>query len=125
MIATLVILSTASVVAPDASIIEHILLRQEYCTATVDGCRDHEGRQVRFNTRYAVSNIICEGAEKSEPGARSWRCSFDVRQTRWMEGEQIGEAQIDRVTEIFELVSFTVRDGKREIPGALWTQRSR
>ena len=122
MIAALMLLSAASASAPDAGIIEHLLLRKEYCSATVDGCIDRDGRQVHFNTRYAVSNVVCEdvGADK-----RSWRCSFDVRQTRWMVGEQIGEAQIDRMTEIFDLLVFTAHDGKKEIPGILWTQRAR
>jgi len=125
MIAALMILSTVSAGPPDASVIEYLLLRKEYCTVTVDGWSDHEGRQIRFNTRYAVSNVVCEEVDRSEQAPRSWRCSFDVRQTRWMEGEQVGEAQIDRRTGIFDLTRFTVQDGKREIPTILWTQRAR
>ena len=125
MIAALMALSTASAGPPDANLIEYLLLRKEYCTVTVDGCSDQEVRQIRFNTRYAVSNVVCEEVDKSEQDPRSWRCSFDVRQTRWMEGEQVGEAQIDRRTEIFDLTRFTVQDGKREIPSILWTQRTR
>jgi len=124
MIAALLILSAASAGPPDASVIEHLLLRKEYCTVTVDGCSDHDGRQVRFNTRYAVSNVDCEEVDRSEQAPRSWRCSFDVRQTRWMEGEQIGEAQIDRRIEIFDLMRFTVQDGKRQVPSILWTLRA-
>ncbi|QCB54257.1 hypothetical protein E5675_07305 [Sphingopyxis sp. PAMC25046] len=125
MIAVLIALSTAPAGPPDASVIEYLLLRKEYCTVTVDGCSDHEGRQIRFNTRYAVSNVVCEEVDKSEQAPRSWRCGFDVRLTHWMEGEQVGEAQIDRRTEIFDLTRFTVHDGKREIPSILWTQRTR
>lgn len=125
MIAVLMALSTASAGPPDASVIEYLLLRKEYCTVTVDGCSDHEGRQIRFNTRYAVSNVVCEEVDKSEQAPRSWRCGFDVRQTRWMEGEQLGEAEFDRRTGIFDLTRFTVQDGKREIPSVLWTQRTR
>ena len=116
------LLSAASTGAPDAGIIEYLLQRKEYCTATVDACVDREGRQVRFNTRYAVSNVVCEDIEG---GKRSWRCSFDVRQTRWLEGEQICEAQIDRMTGIFDQIRFTVRDGRKEIPSIIWTQRAR
>ena len=124
MIAASIILSAASVAPPDASVIEYLLLRKEYCTATVDGCRDHEGRQVRFNTRYAVSNVVCEPMERPEQDTGSWRCIFDVRETRWMEGEQVGEAQTNRRSGIFDLTSFVVHDGKREIPSILWTQRA-
>lgn len=123
VITALIMLSAASVAPPDARLIEHLLLRKEYCTVTVDGCSDQEGRQIRFNTRYAVSNVVCEQLGKSEPGTGSWRCGFDVRETRWMEGAQIGEEQYDRRTEIFDLTSFTVHDGKREIPSLLWSQR--
>ena len=125
MIAALMALSTASAGPPDANLIEYLLLRKEYCTVTVDGCSDQEGRQIRFNTRYAVSNVVCEEVDKSEQAPRSWRCGFDVRQTRWMEGEQLGEAEFDRRTGIFDLTRFTVQDGKREIPSVLWTQRTR
>lgn len=125
VITALIILSATSVAPPDASLIEHLLLRKEFCTVTVDGCSDHEGRQIRFNTRYAVSNVACEQLGRAEPGTGSWRCGFDVRETRWMDGEQIGEAQIDRRTEIFDLTSFTIQDGKKEIPSVLWTQRAR
>jgi hypothetical protein len=122
MIAALMLLSAASAGAPDASIIEWLLLRKEYCTATVDGCIDRDGRQVHFNTRYAVSNVVCEDLEADK---RSWRCSFDVRQTRWMEGEQIGEAEFNRVTGIFDSVSVIAQDGKRKIPSVFWMQRGR
>lgn len=125
MIAALIVLATTPIAPPDAGVIEHLLLRKEYCTVTVDGCSDHEGRQIRFNTRYAVTNVVCEQLGKPGPGTGSWRCEYDVRETRWMEGEQLGEAQIDRRTGIFDLTSFTVRDGKREIPSLLWTQRAR
>lgn len=124
MIAALLILSAASAGPPDAGVIEHLLLKKEYCTVTVDGCIDHDGRQVRFNTRYAVSSVVCEEVDKSEQDPRSWRCSFDVRQTRWMGGEQIGEAQIGRRIEIFDLMRFTVQDGKRQVPSILWTLRA-
>lgn len=122
MITALMLLSTASSGAPDAGIIESLLLRKEYCTATVDGCLDHDGRQVHSNTRYAVSNVVCEDLEADK---HSWRCSFDVRQTHWMEGEQIGEAELNRMTGIFDAISVIAQNGKRKIPSVLWMQRGR
>jgi hypothetical protein len=123
MMAALMILSAASAgapAAPDAGVIEWLLMRKEYCTATVDGCVDRDGQQVRASTRYAVSNVACEdaGADK-----RSWRCSFDVRQTRWMEGEQVGDAEFKRMTGTFDAFSVVTEDGKKKVPSVIWMQR--
>lgn len=123
MMAALMILSAASAgasAAPDAKIIEWLLMRREYCTATVDGCVDRDGRQVHPNARYTVSNVACEDAGADE---RSWRCSFDVRQTLWMEGEQVGDAELKRMTGTFEALSFVAEDGKKKIPSVIWMQR--
>lgn len=120
MIAALMILSAASAGAPDASVIEWLLLQKEYCTATVDGCIDSDRRQVHPNTRYAVSNVVCEDPE---PDERSWRCSFDVRQTRWIDGEQIGEAEFRRMTGTFVAASVIDGDGKKKTPSIIWMQR--
>ncbi|MBO9695152.1 MAG: hypothetical protein J7499_03040 [Sphingopyxis sp.] len=121
MIAALMILSGASIGAPDASIVEWLLLRKEYCSATVDGCVDQEGQQVRPNTRYAVSNVACEDIGVSK---RSWRCSFDVRQTRWMDGEQVGEAEFRKMTGTFDAFSVITEDGKRKVPSVIWMHRA-
>jgi hypothetical protein len=123
VIAALIVLSAASAGAPQASEIEFLLQRNEFCTATVDGCVDQDGRQIHANIRYAVSNVVCEQEDRMEADPRSWRCSFDLRQTRWMEGEQLGEPKLNRMTEIFDLISFTVRDGKKKIPQKIWLQR--
>jgi hypothetical protein len=121
MISALMLLSAASTSAPDAVLIEWLLRRKEYCAATVDGCVDQDGRQVRPNTRYAVSNVVCEDLEAHR---QSWRCSFDVKQTRWMEGEQIGEAEIEKLTRTFDAVSFIAQNGKKKTPGVIWTERA-
>jgi hypothetical protein len=120
MIAALMMLSAASPGAPDARIIEWLLMRKEYCTATVDGCVDRDGRQVHANTRYAVSNVVCESPE---PDSWSWRCSFDVRQTRWMEGEQVGEATDRKMTGTFDTVGVMGGKGKK-ITDFMWMQRA-
>ena len=59
------------------------------------------------------------------PKAQKGRLAESVELFDVYEGEQVGEAQIDRRTEIFDLTRFTVQDGKREIPSILWTQRTR
>lgn len=122
MIAALMLLSAASAGAPDAGVIEWLLLRKEYCTATVDGCVDRDGRQVHSNTRYAVSNVVCEDLERDK---RSWRCSFDVKQTHWMDGEQIGEAEFKKMSEIFDAAIVVAQNGKEKIPSVIWMQRTR
>jgi len=121
MLSALMLLSAASTSAPDAGVIEWFLLRKEYCTATVDGCVDQDGRQVRPNTRYAVSNVVCEDLETHQ---RSWRCSFDVKQTRWMEGEEIGEPELKKLTRIFDAVSVIAQNGNKKTPSVIWMERA-
>lgn len=121
MLSALMLLSAASTSAPDAGVIEWLLLRKEYCTATVDGCVDQGGRQVRPNTRYAVSKVVCEDLETHQ---RSWRCSFDVKQIRWMEGEQIGEPELKKLTRIFDAVSVIAQNGNKKTPSVIWMERA-
>ena len=114
-------LSAASPSAPDAAVIEWFLLRKEYCTATVDGCVDHDGRQLRPSTRFAVSDVVCEEMKAYQ---WSWRCSFDVRQTRWMEGDQVGEAEHKQMTRIFDAVSVIDQNRKKQAPQVIWMERA-
>lgn len=71
--------------------------------------------------RDAVSNVVCEDLEAHQ---RSWRCSFDVKQTRWMEGEQIDEVELKKLTRTFDAVSVIAEKGNRETPSVIWIERA-
>lgn len=61
--------------------------------------------------------------------ARIWRRisglgSFDVKQTRWMEGEQIDEVELKKLTRTFDAVGVIAEKGNRETPSVIWIERA-
>lgn len=129
MMAALMVLSALTADAPDAKDIERLLHRKEFCFISVDACLDDAGRQILPNSRYEVSDIVCRktGRPQGAAGApvkRSRRCHFEVRQTSWIDGEQVGQAHHLRMTGIFDLLSFEVFDADKKAGHAeYWQQR--
>jgi hypothetical protein len=112
--------------APQASDIEGILARNEFCVVTIDACIDGEtGQQIIPNTEYKVSNVICRRAglpAGDKTIKRSMRCGYSVRETRWMNNQPVGDARISKQSATFDLRKLTdVGENKETL--IFWRQR--
>ncbi len=96
-------IATASA-APQASDIELLLQRTEFCVASIDACLDGEGKQIIPNSVFKVRNIVCRRVAKpvDRNVTRSMSCRFDVEQTSWVDDQQIGSGSVFRSSGTFD-----------------------